>query len=79
MEEEFEKVIFRQGKGTIVFDLDIAQNNARTRTFNRTGARVIEEYATLPLVDWVLLEGDGPDGRYFKLVCLMHYIVKHYE
>lgn len=62
-----------------MFDLDVARDNARTRTLNRTGANVLEEYNEIPLVDWVLLETEGVGGNYFKLVCLMHYIVKYYE
>ncbi|MCK9272405.1 hypothetical protein M0P65_02555 [Candidatus Gracilibacteria bacterium] len=78
MEEENKEVIFIQD-GVYKFDIDKVRNNARIRTENRTGAKIIEEYNNIPLVDWALMENEENGEIYYKLVCLMHFIVKKYE
>lgn len=61
------------------FDLEKVRDNARLRTKIRTGVEVVEEYNRKPLVDWVLMENIDSDGNsYYRLVCLMHFIMKKY-
>lgn len=34
----------------------------------------------IPLVDWILMENRDENGAdFWKLVCLMHFVVKEYE
>lgn len=77
-EEENKKVISKQG-GVYRFDLDKVRDNARIRTKNRTGVEVIEEYNQMPLVDWVLMEKEKDGQIYYRLLCLMHFMVKKYN
>lgn len=78
MEDENKEVIFMKN-WTYKFDIIKVRNNARIRTQNRTGVKIIEEYNETPLVDWVLMENEENWEIYYKLVCLMHFIVKKYE
>lgn len=55
MEEINRDVIFRVD-GKFKFHLDKVEDNAVLRTLNRTGARVVESYNEIPLVDWVCME-----------------------
>ena len=78
LEEENKEVIFKEN-GVYKFDLEKVRNNAKIRTKNRTSVEVIEEYNKEPLVDWVLMENEENGNIYYKLVCLMHFIVKKYN
>ena len=78
MEEENKEVIIKED-GVYKFDLEKVRNNARIRTENRTSVKVIEEYNKEPLVDWVLMESEEDWHIFYKLICLMHFIVKQYE
>lgn len=78
LEEENQEVIYKDN-GVYSFDIEKVRNNARIRTQNRTWVEVIKEYNKNPLVDWVLMENEENWEIYYKLVCLMHFIVKKYE
>ena len=61
------------------FDIEKVRKNARIRTKIRTWVEILEEYNKNPLVDWVFMENTDENGEvYYKLVCLMHFIVKKY-
>lgn len=75
--EDINKEVFYTVDGTIKVHLDKVEDNAIIRTLNRTGAKVTEPWNEIPLVDWVLMEGRDENGAdFWKLVCLMHYVVK---
>ena len=78
LEEENKKVIYKENQ-IYKFDIAKVRNNARIRTKNRTSVDVLEEYNQTPLVDWVLMEQEENWENYYKLVCLMHFIVKKYS
>lgn len=78
-EKEFSDIIFKDDDGKIKIDLFKSKKNAITRTFLRTWAQVKEHYNDLPLVDWVMMEITENWENYYKLVLLLHYIVKKYE
>ncbi|EKE29302.1 MAG: hypothetical protein ACD_2C00193G0023 [uncultured bacterium (gcode 4)] len=75
MEEENKEVITNKD-WAYKFDLNKVRANARIRTLNRTWVDVTEEYNDVPLVDWVLMENEEDWVVFFKLICLMHFIVK---
>lgn len=79
LEEEFKDVI-RKEDGIYRFDIATVRANARLRTKKRTWVIVTDEYNEHPLVDWVLMENKNAETweSYWKLVCLMHFIVKEY-
>ena len=78
LEEENKNVIYKEN-WVYKFDIEKVRNNARIRTKNRTSVDVLEEYNQNPLVDWVLMEQEENWENYYKLVCLMHFIVKKYS
>ena len=79
LEEENKKVIFADG-WVYKFDLKKVRNNARIRTKNRTSVLVTEEYNEQnPIVDFVLMETEEDGEIYYKLICLIHFVVKKYE
>ena len=78
LEEENKNVIYKEN-WAYKFDIKKVRNNARIRTKNRTSVDVIEEHNKNPLVDWVLMEQEENWENYYKLVCLMHFIVKKYN
>lgn len=78
LEDENKEVIFQE-KWVYKFDISKVRNNARIRTKNRTWVDVVEEYNQKPLVDWALMENEENWEVYYKLVCLMHFIVKKYD
>lgn len=79
LEEDYKNVIIKK-KLVYNFDLKKVRKNAVTRTKNRTGVEVLEDYNDKPIVDWVLIETKEENWEiYYKLVCLMHFIVKKYE
>lgn len=78
--EEINKEVFYIIDGTVKIHLDKVEDNAIIRTENRTGAKVTEAWNEIPLVDWVLMENRDETGAdFWKLVCLMHFVVKRYE
>lgn len=78
--EDINKEVFYTVDGIIKVHLNKVEDNAIIRTLNRTGARVTESWNEIPLVDWALMEGRDENGtEFWKLVCLMHYVVKKYE
>lgn len=78
LEEENQEVIYKYN-GVYKFDIQKVRNNAKIRTQNRTWVEIIEEYNEKPLVDWALMENEENWEIYYKLVCLMHFVVKKYE
>ncbi|EKE28477.1 MAG: hypothetical protein ACD_3C00054G0017 [uncultured bacterium (gcode 4)] len=78
LEDENKEVITNQN-WVYRFDLEKVRANARIRTLNRTWVEVTEEYNEVPLVDWALMENEENWEIYYKLVCLMHFIVKGYN
>ena len=78
LEEENKEVIYKVN-WVYKFDIEKVKNNARIRTKNRTWVDVVEEYNEKPLIDWVLMENEKNGKNYYKLVCLMHFIVKKYN
>ncbi len=74
LEEQNKQVIFKE-KWFYKFDIEKVRENAKIRTKNRTWVEVLEEYNKKPIVDWVLIENEDS----YKLVCLMHFIVKKYK
>jgi len=78
LENENKEVIFIEN-WIFNFNLSKVRDNARIRTLNRTWVKVLEEYNKKPLVDWVLMEKENNWQIYYKLVCLMHFVVKNYE
>ncbi len=78
LEDENKEVIIQES-WAFKFDLEKVRANARIRTKNRTWVTIIEEYNEKPLVDWALIENKEDGEVYYKLVCLMHFIVKKYE
>jgi hypothetical protein len=76
--EDVNKEVFYMVDGVIKVQLDKVEENAEIRTYNRTGAKVIDAWNEIPLVDWVLMENRDETGTW-KLVCLMHFVVKSYE
>jgi len=78
LEEENKEVIIKEN-WIYKFDLEKVRNNARIRTKNRTSVEILEEFNKEPLVDWALMESEEEWNIYYKLVCLMHFIVKKYE
>jgi len=74
LEEQNKQVIFKE-KWVYKFDIEKVRENAKIRTKNRTWVEVLEEYNKKPIVDWVLIENEDS----YKLVCLMHFIVKKYK
>ncbi|MCP4524025.1 MAG: hypothetical protein GY828_07455 [Candidatus Gracilibacteria bacterium] len=78
--EDKNKNVIHNVEGGYSFDIEKVRDNARTRTNTRIGVQVTEEYNEKPLVDWALMEMvDENSESYYKLVCLMHFIVKKYE
>lgn len=77
-EEENKDVIIKEN-WVFKFDLDKVNQNALIRTFNRTGVQVESEYNSQPLVDWVLMEVSENNETYFKLICLMAFVVKKFS
>lgn len=77
--EEKNKEVVHLENWVYKFDLNKVRENARIRTEIRTGVKITEEYNKKPLVDWVLMENEENGETYYKLVCLMHFIVKGYE
>lgn len=76
-EDENKNVVYNVGR-EIKFYLNKVEENAMIRTKNRTGLKVVDHYNTTPMVDRVLMESLDADGNpYWKLVCLLHYIVKN--
>jgi hypothetical protein len=72
--------VFFQIDGVVRVRLDAAEDNAELRTYNRTGVQVRDTYNPIPLVDWVLMESLDPQKQpFWKLVCLMHYVVKEFD
>jgi len=55
LEEKNKNVILNQD-WVYKFDLEKVRDNARIRTNNRTWVKVIEEFNSKPIVDWVLME-----------------------
>ena len=78
LEEANFDVIFKK-EGKYKFDIKKVRKNAIIRTKNRTWVDVLEEYNKKPIVDWVFIENEEDGEIYYKLVCLMHFIVKEYE
>lgn len=78
LEQENKEVIFKEND-VYKFDIEKVRNNARIRTKNRTWVKIIEEYNEKPLVDWALMENEEAWEIYYKIVCLMHFIVKKYD
>jgi len=78
LEEENKEVIFKEN-GEYKFALEKVKQNARIRTKNRTWVEILEEYNKKPLVDWALMENEENGEAFYKLVCLMHFIVKKYK
>jgi len=78
LEEENKDVIIKDN-WVYRFNLEKVKANAKIRTENRIGIKIIEEYNEVPLVDWVLMENEEDWIKYYKLICLMHFIVKKYE
>lgn len=62
------------------FHLGKIEDNALLRTKLRCSVDVIENYTELPLVDRVMMKGkdEVTGAEYWRLVCLLHYIVKSY-
>lgn len=78
LEEENKNIIVIQD-WVYKFDIEKVRKNARIRTKIRTWVEILEEYNKNPLVDWVFMENTDENGEvYYKLVCLMHFIVKKY-
>ncbi len=78
--EPVNKEVFYFVDGVAKIHVDKVEDNAIIRTGNRTGAIVTNVYNEIPLVDWVLMEGRDQTGEgLWKLVCLMHFVVKKYE
>lgn len=76
LEQDFNNIFYWDFK----IDLYKVEENANTRTQNRTWVKVIDTYNEIPLVDWVLLETKTIDWNiYYKLVLLLHFVVKKYE
>jgi 2-hydroxy-3-keto-5-methylthiopentenyl-1-phosphate phosphatase len=78
IEEENKEVIYKDN-WIYKFDIEKVRKNARMRTKNRTWVDIIEEHNKKPIVDWTLIENEENWKSYYKLVCLMHFIVKKYE
>lgn len=78
LEDEYKDIIYKEN-WVYRFDIKKARKNARIRTKNRTWVKVLEEYNKSPIVDWTLIESEENWEIYYKLVCLMHFIVKKYE
>lgn len=78
LEEENKEVIFKKN-WVYKFDIEKVRNNARIRTKKRILVKILEEYNEKPLVDWVLMENEENWEIYYKIVCLMHFIVKKYD
>lgn len=77
--DDINKEVFYTIDGTIKIHIDKVEDNAIIRTYYRTGAKVIEPWNELPLVDWVLMENRDETGAdFWKLICLMHFVVKSY-
>lgn len=78
--EDINKEVFYTVDGIVKIHLEKVEDNAVIRTFNRTGAKVTDVWNEIPLVDWVLMENRDETGAdFWKLVCLMHFVVKEYE
>lgn len=78
IEEENREVITKEN-WKYIFDLQKVNNNAKIRTKNRTWVTVLEEYNIKPIVDWILIETNEDNEIYYKLVCLIHFIVRKYD
>lgn len=79
LEDNNKNVIFKED-WIYKFDLEKVKNNAKIRTKNRTWVEVLEEYNEKPVVDWVLMENQDENWEsFYKVVCLMHFIVKKYD
>lgn len=77
-EENIDVIINKDGKYS--FNIEKVRKNAEIRTKNRTWVKVLEDFNDKPIVDWALMENEDENGEvYYKLVCLMHFIVKKYE
>jgi len=80
MEEKYKNVFIKGEDDIYRLDMNKILENARVRTRNRTSVEVIEEYnPSNPIVDWVLMEVQKDKERYYKLVCLIHFVVKVYR
>lgn len=77
-EEENKNVIIKDW-WVYKFNIPKVRANARLRTKLRTWVDVIEEFNDRPIVDWVLMENEVNWERFFRLVCLMHFIVEKYK
>ena len=78
--EEINQDIIYTIDWTIKFNLLKIEDNANTRTFNRTWVNVIENWNEIPFVDWVFMERlDESSKIYYRLICLLHFAVKKYE
>ena len=78
--EEENKNIISKDDWVYKINLQKVVNNARIRTKNRTWVLVLKEYNfEEPIIDWVLMENEENWEIYYKLVCLIHFIVKEYE
>ena len=74
------KEVFYLVDGTMKIHLEKVEDNAIIRTYNRTGVKVTDVWNEIPLVDCVLMENRDETGAdFWKLVCLMHFVVKEYE
>lgn len=78
LEEENKNVIFKEN-WVYKFDIEKVRNNARIRTKNRTWVDITEEYNQRPIVDWALMENMEDEKIYYKIVCLMHFVVKKFD
>lgn len=78
IESENKEVIIKED-GVYMFDITKVRNNARIRTHNRTWVTITSEYNVDPLVDRALIEQEENGNIYYKLVCLMHFVVESYD
>lgn len=79
LEEEYKNIIIEEN-GVYKFDVDKARENARLRAKIRTGVTILEEWNSRDsLVDWIMKEYQDKGKSYYKLICLMHFVVKKYQ
>lgn len=91
-EQIFSEIIYTEksdsgvdkNKNTLKVNITKVEDNALERTLLRTWVKVTESYNTMPLVDRVLLENEREDKdwntyKFWRLVLLMHFVVKKYE
>lgn len=77
--EEINKDVVINDNWIFKFNIIKVKNNARIRAKLRTWVDIIEEFNDRPIVDWVLMENEVNWERFFRLVCLMHFIVEKYK